>query len=168
MFSRYPIVSFSEMATSINSGRFGGRCAVPPPGWLLPLFLFFALNLTMLGNVRAGVVVIGHASLSRLDEDTVQKVFTGKIIEIGGVSVVAVNAVSGSTVRARFLQSYLNKDEEKYTGYWTVRRYIGKGVPPKELADSAQVISFVQSTPGAIGYVEESDLKPGINVLLRK
>lgn len=49
-----------------------------------------------------------------------------------------------------------------------VRRYIGKGKPPRELASSTDIIAFVQATPGAIGYVEEADLKSGANVLLRK
>lgn len=116
----------------------------------------------------ATVIVIGHPSLPKLDEVTIQKIFTGKVIDIGGVNVVAVNAGSGSPLRSRFLQQYLNQDEEKYTAYWTVRRYIGKGTPPRELPGSAEILQFVQSTPGAIGYIDDADNKPGLNVLLRK
>ncbi len=128
---------------------------------LLPLLL-------ACGQADAAVVVIGHGNLAKLDTATVQKVFTGKAIEVGGVTVTAVNTQPGSNLRSHFLQSYLNQDEEKYTAYWTVRRYIGKGAPPKELASSSEVINFVQSTPGAIGYIDDSDVKPGLNVLLRK
>ncbi|MFC0170199.1 hypothetical protein ACFFKC_19180 [Pseudoduganella danionis] len=116
----------------------------------------------------AGVVVIGNGNLPRLDDAQVQKIYSGKVVEVAGVTVAAVNLRSGNTVRAHFLQTYLNQDEEKYTAYWTVRRYIGKGTPPRELASGAEVVSFVQSTPGAIGYVEDADLKPGLNILLRK
>ena len=45
---------------------------------------------------------------------------------------------------------------------------MGKGVPPRELANSAEVLNFVSSTPGAVGYVEENDLKSGVSVLLRR
>lgn len=135
---------------------------------LIPAALPLALLLAGSPAQASNVVVIGHASLSRLDAGTVQKVFTGKAIEVGGVAVTAVNASTGSNVRNRFLQTFLSQDEEKYTAYWTVRRYIGKGAPPKELSSSAEVINFVQSTPGAIGYIDEGDLKPGLNVLLRK
>jgi hypothetical protein len=131
---------------------------------LLPLALLLVGGQAAASNV----VIIGHANLSRLDVGAVQKVFTGKAIEIGGIAVTAVNANTGSSVRIRFLQTFLNQDEEKYTAYWTVRRYIGKGAPPKELTSSAEMINFVQSTPGAIGYIDEADLKPGLNVLLRK
>lgn len=116
-----------------------------------------------------GVVVIGHPSLAgKVDGPTVQKIFTGKVIEVRGVSVTAVNAHLGSTVRNQFLQVFLHQDEDKYTAYWTVRRYIGKGVPPREMTSSADIINFVTSTPGAVGYIDESDVTPGLNVLLQK
>jgi ABC-type phosphate transport system substrate-binding protein len=118
-------------------------------------------------NAAGGVVVIAHASLTRLDVATLEKIYTGRIIEVGGIPVNPVNANSGSAIRNRFLQFYLNEDEDKYTAYWTVRRYIGKGASPRELTSSADVINFVKSTPGAIGYIDEADLQPGINVLLK-
>lgn len=133
-------------------------------------FLTLGLLAALLNPAHASnVVLIGHPGLaSKLDTALVQKIYTGKVIEVGGTPVTVINASSGSPIRQRFLQSYLNQDEEKYAAYWTVRRYIGKGAPPKELANSSDVINFVQNTPGAIGYIEESELKPGMNVLLKK
>lgn len=114
-----------------------------------------------------GVVVIGHAGIKRLDAPTVARIYTGKVIEVDGISVTAVNANAGSQVRNRFLQAFLNQDEDKYTAYWTVRRYIGKGASPRELVRSSDVISFVNTTPGAIGYIDEADVQPGLNILLK-
>ena len=118
-------------------------------------------------SAAGGVVVIGDARLTRLDAPTLEKVYTGKVIEVDGIPVTAINANSGSAIRNRFLQVYLHQDEDKYTAYWTVRRYIGKGASPRELSSSAEVINFVKSTPGAIGYIDEADVPPGVNVLLR-
>jgi len=118
-------------------------------------------------RAAGGVVVIGDARLTRLDAPTLEKVYTGKVIEVDGIPVTAINANSGSAIRNRFLQVYLNQDEDKYTAHWTVRRYIGKGTPPRELSSSAEVINFVKSTPGAIGYIDEADVPPGVNVLLK-
>ena len=130
--------------------------------------LFLALSsLAATTNAADGVVVIGHPNVHRLDALTVARIYTGKVIEVDGVPVTAINANSGSAVRNRFLRLYLNQDEDKYTAYWTVRRYIGKGASPRELARAAEVINFVNSTPGAIGYIDEADLQAGLNVLLR-
>jgi hypothetical protein len=30
------------------------------------------------------------------------------------------------------------------------------------------MIDFINKTPGAVGYLDESDLQPGMNVVLRK
>jgi ABC-type phosphate transport system substrate-binding protein len=120
-------------------------------------------------HVDAGeIVVIGNSNVPKIDTETVQKIYTGKYISIAGISVTPVGVKSGTTTRNRFLQEYLNQDEEKYTAYWTVRRYIGKGAPPAELASAAEVISYVQATPGAVGYIDEAELKQGLNVIARR
>lgn len=132
------------------------------------ILLLLALATTV-ADTRAleGVVVIGHSNIKRLDAPTLARIYTGRVIEVDGVPVTAVNANAGSEVRSRFLQIYLNQDEDKYIAYWTVRRYIGKGASPRELSKSSDVIRFVTSTPGAIGYIDAADLQPGLNILLR-
>jgi len=113
-----------------------------------------------------GVIVIGHPNIKRLDSPTLARIYTGRVIEVDGVPVTAINANAGSDVRTRFLQVFLQQDEDKYTAYWTVRRYIGKGASPREMSKSSDVIRFVTSTPGAIGYIDASEMQPGLNVLL--
>ncbi|MEP6971265.1 MAG: hypothetical protein ABJA49_12535 [Betaproteobacteria bacterium] len=114
-----------------------------------------------------GVIVIGHPGIKRLDPPTLARIYTGRVIEVDGVPVTAINANAGSDVRTRFLQVFLQQDEDKYTAYWTVRRYIGKGASPREMSKGSDVIRFVTSTPGAIGYIDASEMQPGLNVLLR-
>lgn len=131
---------------------------------VISITVFLALT-----HVQAGdVVVIGNSNVPRMDVATIQKVYTGKFISVAGVSVTPVGVKPGAPIRNRFLQEFLNQDEEKYTAYWTVRRYIGKGAPPAELASAAEVISYVQATPGAVGYIDEAELKQGINVIARR
>lgn len=113
------------------------------------------------------IVLIGHSSLPRLDGPTVQRLYTGRMVEINGVSIVAVNAPPGSKARERFLTVVMKMDEESYTGYWTVRKHVGKGSPPRELRNAPEMMSFLQATPGAVGYVTASELRPGLNVVHR-
>ena len=133
---------------------------------IILLTLLLALS-TAETRAADGVIVIGHPTIKRLDSQTVARIYTGRVIEVDGVSVIAVNALAGSAVRDRFLQLFLNQDEDKYTAYWTVRRYIGKGASPRELAKASDIIRFISTTPGAIGYIQESEMQPGLNVLLR-
>lgn len=119
--------------------------------------------------VRAeGIAVVGHESVPRLDAVTVQRIFSGRVVELNGVQITAVNLARGSGLRGRFLASFVGQDEEKYVAYWTVRRFVGLGMPPAELASSAEVIQFVSRRPGAVGYVDASEVPPGVKVLLLK
>ncbi len=115
-----------------------------------------------------GVVLVAHANVHKLDVATVQRIYTGKVIEVDGVAVLPVNLKAGQGVRQRFLNDYLQQAEDAYTGYWTVRRYIGKGVPPRELATVAEVLAYVQNTPGALAYLDEADVPASVNVVLRR
>jgi ABC-type phosphate transport system substrate-binding protein len=59
-------------------------------------------------------------------------------------------------LKKTFLQRFINQDEESYTGYWNVRRYIGKDVPPIEMKSSQEMISFVENNSGSIGYIDKA------------
>jgi hypothetical protein len=113
------------------------------------------------------VAVIGHAGMPKVDAVLLQRLYTGRAIEVAGTLVSVVNLPAGHLARERFLAQVLGQDNDKYVAYWTVRRHIGKGVPPRELRSVAEVIDFVQNTPGAIGYVPAAELRPGLNVLFR-
>jgi ABC-type phosphate transport system substrate-binding protein len=126
------------------------------------LLLLLALNEAFAGDV----VVIGHDNLGKLEPAKVQKIFTGKLVKIDGIDVTAVNIKSGP-LRDQFLQTFLQQTDAKYTAYWAIRMFVGKGAPPPELSSPAEVIQFVRSTPGAIGYVDESDLVDSVRVLAR-
>lgn len=113
------------------------------------------------------VVVIAHPSVGRVDVQTLQRLYTGRAIEVAGVAVSPVNLPAGQVLRERFLLDVVGESNDKYVAYWTVRRHIGKGIPPRELKSAAEVIEYVRATPGGLGYIAASDLKPGLNVIAR-
>ena len=84
----------------------------------------------------AAVLVIGHAGLPRLDAATLQRLYTGRAVEVAGIPVTVVNAPAGSALRQRFLAQVLQQDDDQYRAYWTVRRHVGQGVPPRGAARS--------------------------------
>jgi len=131
------------------------------------LLTWALLQVTSLASAD-GIVVIGSAQLPKLDTATIQKLYTGRVVEIAGSPVTVINAAPGSSVRRRFLATYLNEDEEKFIAYWTVRRFIGKGVPPRDVDPASAIIQFVQANPNAIGYIDVNDLRPGLNVIAKQ
>lgn len=115
------------------------------------------------------IAVVAHVDTPALDESTLQKVYLGKIVEVDGRVITPVNMARGSALRNAFMKQILTQDDEKFVAYWTVRRYIGKGTPPIEFSTVEQQLQFVRSTPGAVGYVDQTaDLKQGLKTLLRR
>lgn len=114
------------------------------------------------------LVIIGHSSLPKTDRVTLQRLYTGRIVSIGSQAVTPLNLPPGSAARDDFLQLVMDQNEEQYTGYWLVRRYVGKGSPPKELGSVDEMIKHVVATPGAVGYVPSSKLPPGANVIYKR
>ncbi len=123
---------------------------------------------TALPAAMAAPVIVGNPSVPALDRTTIERIYTGRVVEVSGVRVTPVNLPPGNAIRESFLRDFLAQDEDKYTGYWTVRRYVGKGTPPKELNSSAEVLEYVSKTEGAIGYVDSADAAAGVKVLLGK
>jgi hypothetical protein len=117
----------------------------------------------------ATVVVVANVDTPALDEATLQRVYLGKVVEVNGRPIIPVNLPKGNFVRRTFMEQVLTNDDEKFIAYWTVRRYIGQGTPPREFATIEQQLDFLRATPGAVGYVDESvEVGRGLKVLMKK
>lgn len=122
----------------------------------------------LVGAAGDDLVIIAHPGLSKSDRVTLQRLYSGRIVSIGLQSVTPINLPSGSPMRDEFLQWVMEQNEEQYTGYWLVRRYVGKGAPPKELANVDEVVKYIVTTPGAVGYVPLSKVPAGANMIFRR
>ena len=131
--------------------------------------LLIALGAVAPAVTAASVLVVANLDTPALDEDTLQKVYLGKVVEVDGHPIIPVNLAKGNVLRDAFMQQYLARDDEKFVAYWTVRRYIGQGTPPREFRTVEEQLAFVRATPGAIGYVDDSvAIRQGLRTLFRK
>jgi len=115
------------------------------------------------------LVVIGHAGVPKVDAATVARLYTGRAIEADNQPVTVYHLAPGHALRVRFLAACLQTDEEHYRAYWTVRRHVGRGTPPRDVAGVAQMLELVTRTPGAVGYLDAATAagEKGLNVLCR-
>jgi ABC-type phosphate transport system substrate-binding protein len=126
------------------------------------------LAASLMGAARAQeVIVIAHPGIPAVDRAQLARLYTGRSVEVAGQVVTVANAQPDSTLRDQFLHAVIGMDEARYRAYWTVRRHIGKGVPPPDVAPDAAMIEFVTHTPGAIGYISSNSVTGGLNVVAR-
>lgn len=123
---------------------------------IIYLILFFSLTFINCGYSDSNdVIIITHKDVPEIDANDLKNVYLGKLYVVKNINLLPVNSQSGSLLKKEFLQKFINQDEDAYIGYWTVRRYIGKGVPPIEINSQQEIISFVENHAGAIGYIDK-------------
>jgi hypothetical protein len=95
------------------------------------------------GGAAEEIVVIAHPTLPKADRPTLLRLYTGRTVSIGMQSVTPLNLSAGNPLREKFLKDCLEQTEEQYTGYWLVRRYVGRGAAARtvERRRGAQVCS---------------------------
>jgi ABC-type phosphate transport system substrate-binding protein len=93
--------------------------------------------------------IIAHASVT-LTADEVKEVFLGDKQLAGSVKLIPVDNASQ---QADFTGKVLQSDVAKYTARWTKKAFREGLTAPAVKGSDAEVIAFVKSTPGAVGYV---------------
>lgn len=67
--------------------------------------------------------------------------------------------------RRRFSEEVLARPVSAVRSYWQQQIFSGRGIPPPELDSDDEVVRFVLSNPGAIGYVSGHAELGGAKVL---
>lgn len=124
------------------------------------LLIAAALALAAPGLALAGEV-IAHPYVN-LNADDIRNVYLGEKQLAGSLRLVPV---SNSAIQDEFLAKVLQTDEQKYQARWIRKRFREGLTPPPTKGSDAEVLSFVRSTPGAVGYVSSVGDGTGIKVL---
>ena len=70
-----------------------------------------------------------------------------------GTPARPVDQLPDRPVRSWFSRRVHGRSVVNIEVYWKRRIFSGRGVPPPELGDDQQVLEFVRTQPGAVGYV---------------
>ncbi|MBA55972.1 MAG: phosphate ABC transporter substrate-binding protein [Pseudomonadales bacterium] len=111
------------------------------------------------------VIVNANSSINSATADEIQQVFLGKRNEIGGVSVTAVDQAEGNEARKEFYQKVVDKTPAQLNAYWSRLIFTGKGKPPKQYFDDAEVVETLLEEEDAVGYIDSSAVTEGIKVI---
>lgn len=129
---------------------------------------FLALSLLMavsvLGTTFATPVFAGYEvivnkgnPISEIGKKELKRIYKMKttIWDAGG-NIQPVNLWENNAVREEFSQSVLGKSPKAMEAFYLKRALSGNGQPPKSFVTEQDIINFVSSNAGAIGYVSKS------------
>jgi ABC-type phosphate transport system substrate-binding protein len=118
---------------------------------------------------HAALAIIVHPSnkMAGITADQAADIYLGKSgVFPDGQRVSPVDQVPSSLARQKFYKMVVKKDGSVLRVYWSKLLFTGKGQPPREIGDDADMKSWVASNPDAIGYVDGKFVDSTVKVLL--
>lgn len=76
-----------------------------------------------------------------------------------------VDQVASAPVRESFSADIHGRSVDRIKNYWQRRIFSGRDVPPPELAGDGDVVEFVRSNPGSIGYISAATALTGVKAV---
>ena len=132
--------------------------------------LLIALTLFIGALAQAEVAVIVSASNGNgsLDKDTIERIFLGKTSSFpDGSQAIPVDQNEGSAAREAFNDKVLAKSSSQLKAYWSRLIFTGKGTPPKESGNDADVVALVAKNPNLVGYVDAAAVDGSVKVVYK-
>ena len=125
------------------------------------------LLLTGAINAYADVSVIVHPSNdSSFEASTIKRIFTGKEKSFSnGNKGIPISQGAGSAVTGEFNKKVIKKSSAQLKAYWSKLIFTGKGTPPKEASNDAEVIKMVAANPDTIGFVSSDAVTDQVKVV---
>jgi ABC-type phosphate transport system substrate-binding protein len=117
----------------------------------------------------ADVAVIVHPSnAASIDEEQIAKIFLGQTKTFSGGAEATPVDIKESPVREEFGNKVLRKSPSQLKALWARQIFTGGAKPPRELGSDEDVIKYVASTPGAIGYVDAGKANATVKVVAKR
>ncbi|MBU2885573.1 phosphate ABC transporter substrate-binding protein [Gilvimarinus agarilyticus] len=128
---------------------------------------YFLLTLLLASSAAlAEVVVIVHPSgPDSMEKNQIRDLYIGRSKQLpGGQTADPIDLAQGQQLRDEFHTKVTGRSQAQLNAFWSKQVFTGKGQPPRMLDSSASVKAAVASTPGAIGYIEASEVDGSVKV----
>ena len=133
---------------------------------VLLILLLTASGLKAWGEEQTGSLVLivnPDSGVTEIDREAAVNIFMGRYNELpSGVSAIPVDYVPA---KEDFYQQLVNKRLSEINGYWARLVFSGRASPPLQLRGAEEVLEFVASNRGAIGYVRRDSVDDRVRAL---
>lgn len=135
---------------------------------LLLLCLMSWLLIQPAAEVHAELVVVVNArcGVAAMTRNEVVNLFFGRTRQFfNGIEAQPVDMSDSHPDRARFYNALLGKDLSEINAYWSRQVFSGRMQPPTKVGSPEEVLKWVVSHPGGIGFVELSKADARVRVV---
>jgi ABC-type phosphate transport system substrate-binding protein len=143
---------------AITLHRKGARLVVT--GWALSLCA---------GMAAAEVVAVVSARnpVAPMTKNQIADIFLGKTSRFPtGGQAVPIDQAEGAAEREQFYLNFTGKSPAQLKAHWAKIIFTGRGQPPLEVANGAELKRHLAENPNALGYIERSLVDDSLKVVL--
>jgi hypothetical protein len=117
---------------------------------------------------QADMVLVANpqSGIERLNRDDVVNIFMGRYrLLASGITAEPIDLADDTGLRARFYRALVNKSLAEINAYWARLVFSGKTRPPRVLDSVDAALQAVISNPGALAYLERSQIDKNVRVV---
>lgn len=142
----------------------------PALRWLSTIHTHIYFSVVLLTNValllcaplahaaELNVMVNESVVINELDRSELRQIFTGhRQYWSDGTKITVFVLQDGNELHKQFCREVLQMFPYQLSRLWDQITYSGQGITPVRVASYQELIEALESTSGAIGYVENSD-----------
>jgi len=105
-------------------------------------------------------------AISQINQDQLTQIFLGQMKSWPDTTPVApVDWSEGTSERKSFYGDVLHRSLGQVRAYWARQEFTGNGYPPPKMSTADAILQFVKATPGAVAYVERSQVNGTVKVI---
>ena len=135
------------------------RVALP----LIALGLWFGAGAA---DAKVVAVVSAKKPLATLSRNQVVDIFLGKVSRFpDGQPAVPIDQAEGSSARDEFYLQFAHRSPAQLKAHWSKIIFTGRGQPPKEVSDGAQLKQRLLANPDAIGYLDQNLVDGSVRIV---
>lgn len=128
--------------------------------------LGFALTASALADDGFKVVANGDVPYESLSKTQLSDLFLKRTTTWpGGTAVAPVDLGEGSATADAFCRAIMGKPASVIRAFWKRVAMSGRDTPPAVRASDEDVIAFVRSNRGAVGYVSSGASTSGVKII---
>jgi hypothetical protein len=120
------------------------------------------LAVLAVAQVRAEeIVVIVNPAAAPISKEQLADLYLAK-----SSAFTPIDQAADSAIYVEFYKKATGRNTAQVRAIWSRILFTGRGVPPKQLPDSAAVKRAVAANPNVVGYIEKSAVDASVKVAL--
>jgi ABC-type phosphate transport system substrate-binding protein len=113
------------------------------------------------------VIVNPGSGVTQLTRQEVARIYLGSQKFLApGLVALPVEPLAPQSDRARFYHLLVNMSLLQVKTYWTEVFFTGQAQPPHQVRDSGEVVQFVATGRGGVGFIRPGQLTPRVRAVL--